>query len=209
MARDPLTMTGSICLKSPDRTTTLPPKGVSGVDMMSLNVVSKSCRRCLCAIGASSHMMSLECLINLARISCTEMVDVLECGSMCSGNLNVECAVVPPVRSWAAMPEVATGRTTFPCPCTASIKAFKVNVLPQPPGASRKNRCDAELVCCVAVRTASKKDFCSSVMFALASWAEAADFSGFGERCSSSADCKRSSQVMLGVSIPNSARVRL
>ncbi|KAJ0603202.1 hypothetical protein HanIR_Chr03g0147901 [Helianthus annuus] len=67
----PLGITGSICLKSPPNTITLPPKGISERILLpsentSVMVLSKASNACLCTIGASSHIINWVSFNNLA-----------------------------------------------------------------------------------------------------------------------------------------------
>ena len=55
--------TGKIYLKSPPITKTMPPNG-SSTSLKSLKVLSTASKVNLCAIGASSQMISLAWLIN-------------------------------------------------------------------------------------------------------------------------------------------------
>ena len=55
-----------------------------------------------------------------------------------SGHLNVEWAVRPPSKSVAAMPDEATAGAFFLSNLTFANSKFIRNVLPVPPGASKK-----------------------------------------------------------------------
>ncbi|KAF8112880.1 hypothetical protein N665_0059s0018 [Sinapis alba] len=88
-ARFPLGITGNICLKSPPKTTTFPPKGLlSVVFIMSQRLQSRDSNQCLLIIVENSSGLT--------------------------GMLNLECAVLPPGSNNAAMLLEATLRTTSP-----------------------------------------------------------------------------------------------
>lgn len=55
-----------------------------------------------------------------------------------SGSLNVECAVLPPSKSVAAIPDEATANAIFPFDRTLAKIREITKVFPVPPGASRK-----------------------------------------------------------------------
>ena len=55
-----------------------------------------------------------------------------------SSSLKVECAVFPPDRSVAAIPDEATAIAMSPCSRIFARSKLRRNVFPVPPGASRK-----------------------------------------------------------------------
>ena len=56
------------------------------------------------------------------------------------GNLKAECAVLPPSSRVAAIPLEAVAKATCCHHLTLAKIRFMINVLPVPPGASRKKR---------------------------------------------------------------------
>ena len=55
-----------------------------------------------------------------------------------SGNLNAKCAVLPPLRRVKAIPDEATASAIFFRLRIFAKSKSRMNVLPVPPGASRK-----------------------------------------------------------------------
>ena len=76
------------------------------------------------------------------------------------GTFSFECRVLPFWRSFDATALIAVPRAMWPSLLTADSKAFSTNVLPVPPGASRKNR--PPYLSLMATNTFSKKVFCST-----------------------------------------------
>ncbi|KAF8080930.1 hypothetical protein N665_0914s0017 [Sinapis alba] len=94
-ARFPLGYTGSICLKSPPKTTTFPPKGRSSVVfIMSRRLRSRDSKQCLLIIVENS--------------------------SGFIGMSNLECAVLPPGSNNATISLEATLSITSPLDRTAA-----------------------------------------------------------------------------------------
>src|ERR1700759_1056421 len=111
-AREPFIITGRICWKSPPNTTVMPPKGFLDL-LTSWNSLSTASKICLCCIMASSHMTQI---VILRRSACKEFMEILQVldSEMLSGILKRECAVRPPERRTAAIPDDATQRTILP-----------------------------------------------------------------------------------------------
>ncbi|KAK3821919.1 MAG: hypothetical protein J3Q66DRAFT_267630, partial [Benniella sp.] len=100
-SRNPLGMTGGICLKSPPKTTIFPPKATlsktgSTAFMISLSALSNASNTCRFVCRISSPRRELGLIMH----------DVVS--STCIGIENLECAVRPPFISNAAIPDDAT-----------------------------------------------------------------------------------------------------
>lgn len=111
----PFGIAGSICQKSPPKTTTFPPNGLSLFPSfwnlrISRIVLSSASKQCLCVIGASSHIISLDLIISSdSGLSCVTLQ--VESSLTFTGIENLEWAVLPPGISKEAMPLEATVRT--------------------------------------------------------------------------------------------------
>src|SRR4051812_11020802 len=133
--RLPRGTTGKICLKSPPKTITFPPNTsfeLPYLDITSLSVLSSASNVCLCAIGASSQIISLVCLSRSPTSSLYSILQV-ELSSVGTGILNFECAVRPPGNNNDVIPLVATVRhiSCFDLNVVASV--LHMYVLPVPP----------------------------------------------------------------------------
>ena len=112
-------ITGKICLKSPPKTITLPPNGISFalglvVPITSLKDRSKASKQCLCIIGASSHIIKLV-LINKAARSVPAVIEQKESSLRLIGIPKREWAVRPPVRSKEAILKVCVTLNIYIC----------------------------------------------------------------------------------------------
>src|SRR6185437_5639574 len=88
-------------------------------------------------MGASSHTIRVARCRRRANCELREIAQV-EFSSGFIGILSRECAVRPPSRSKAAIPEDATAKAISPCFRThARITEYK-KVFPEPPGPSTK-----------------------------------------------------------------------
>ena len=111
---EPFGITSNIWRGSPQKINILLPKNVLFF-VMSLIIRSTASILCECVINASSHISN-----SVARIKCpnllfafVEQVDVFEIGM---GIPNVLCAVRPPFKSVAAIPDEAVAIHFFPIP---------------------------------------------------------------------------------------------
>ena len=129
---------GNVWRKSPAKTTTQPPIK-SLLPRRSCNVWLRASRAFLWVIVHSSQTMA----VHYWRTSaCPNLLDMSQTGwlpcAKFSGNLNAECAVLPFLRRVEAIPNEATAiAVCFRCRIFAKSK-LRMNVLPVPPGASRK-----------------------------------------------------------------------
>ena len=135
--RDPFLTTGSICRKSPPRTTGLPPNGRSAFEgvcseRISRIVLSKASKHQRWVIGASSHIMREDTCISSASMVPLLTLHVLASFTS-NGILNLECAVRPLGKSRDATPEEATASTIFFSERNLAIIVFHRKVLPVPP----------------------------------------------------------------------------
>ena len=127
-------MTGSVWRKSPERMTTLPPKG-SSLSRMSCRARWSASSSRLSSIVASSTSISLAIRISLASSVCAGIIS-LASSLRISGGLNLEWNVLPLRRRVAALPVVAVARATLPPDSRLRAQAsswLRRNVLPQPP----------------------------------------------------------------------------
>ena len=112
-AGDDLWIMGNVWRKSPAKTTVEPPIK-SLLLRRSCNVWCRASRGFLWAIVHSSQMMAVHCWRTLA---CPDPLDMSQTGwSPCakfSGNLNADCAVLPPLRRVEAIPDEATASAIF------------------------------------------------------------------------------------------------
>ena len=130
---------GSVCQKSPQKQTTMPPNNLSGCPLMSWNIQSTACMQNLCCIGASSQNSSSVSLIRSPRCVPFRTLQTV-IASMLMGILKREWAVWPPSSKVAAMPEDATARAIFLVDLTLAKTVFSTKVLPLPPHPSKKNK---------------------------------------------------------------------
>lgn len=129
--------TGTVCLKSPPKTTILPQKGTSGKHR-SLTSKSSDSMFSLLAIEASSQIINVASLISAARLDYLPTLhDMYWPQSV--GILKRECVVRPVGILEAAIPEVAVGSTILLSKDTLAYKALNKKVFPVPPGPSMKN----------------------------------------------------------------------
>jgi len=161
---DPHGITRNICLKSPPNTMTFSPKTESSFVIpfiMSFRVLSRASKQNLCVIGASSQIISFSFFNNSDALDHCEMLHI-ECSSVGTGILNLECAVLPPGNSREAIPLEATVSTILPSERTAAESVFHMNVLPVPPYLYKKNTppCLLTTACLIF----SKIFFCSPVI---------------------------------------------
>ncbi|KAM3348704.1 hypothetical protein ACQJBY_022143 [Aegilops geniculata] len=124
----PLVITGRICLKSPPSITAIPPNGFSSLFSLvnlriSLRLLSSASKQCLFAIGASSHNISEVFFSSSAKCEPC-FISHVESSVILSGIRNLECDVLPPWRSNAAMPHDATASTIFPSDLSFVVIAF-------------------------------------------------------------------------------------
>jgi hypothetical protein len=134
---DPLHMTGKIWRKSPPRMTSLPPNGIIALpgcssEWISRKILSMASKQCLCVIGASSHIISVDTVMNLANIvpRLTLHTPVL---FKSKGILNLECVVRPLGSSKEATPDDAPAKTIFFSDQRCMMIAFHKKVFPVPP----------------------------------------------------------------------------
>jgi len=133
----PLGTTGRICRKSPPSTTVIPPNGFSllfwFVNLsISLRLLSSASKQFLFAIGASSQIIIEVFFSSSARwVPC--LISHVDSSVMLSGILNLECAVLPPGISKAAIAHDATASTIFPSDRSFVVMAFHRYVFPVPP----------------------------------------------------------------------------
>jgi len=138
---DPPGITSNICLKSPPNTMTFPPKTELSFVIpfiMSFRVLSRASKQNLCVIGASSQIISSAFFNNSDASDPCEMLHI-ECSSVGTGILNLECVVLPPGNSSEAIPFEATVSTILPSERTAAESVFHMNVLPVSPYPYKKN----------------------------------------------------------------------
>ena len=78
-------------------------------------VLSNASTEALRDVEASSHIIKLQSFINFPALHCFEILQMLETSPVhiFSGSLTVECAVHPPSKSVAAMPDKALVRSIF------------------------------------------------------------------------------------------------
>ncbi len=89
----------------------------------------------------SSQTMRLHWLITSTRAVPFEMSQVgVSARDRLRGSLNTECAVLPPERRVAAIPDEATASAMRLFCRTAARRRLMTNVFPVPPGESRKKR---------------------------------------------------------------------
>ena len=125
-------MTGRICLKSSPNTTTLPPNGLCAwLDelMISLRLLSSASKQNLCAIRASSQIISLLTFRSFANSlpRLTLQVEFCKVGTWIA---NFEWAVLPPSNNKDAMPFDATVKTISPFERNAEANVFHTKVFP-------------------------------------------------------------------------------
>ena len=133
-ALPPPGITGKICLKSPPKTTTLPPKGLSSQDLIISRIVrSNVSKQCLLIIGASSHTINFAALTNSARSDPGSIFLQVLNSSASIGIPNLECAVLPHSNNNAAIPLDAVFRTIIPLDRIADESALYTKVFPVPP----------------------------------------------------------------------------
>ncbi|KAM3332902.1 hypothetical protein ACQJBY_028177 [Aegilops geniculata] len=114
----PFGITGRILRKSPPRTIVMPPNNLSLLFTflclnISLRFLSSASKHILFAIGASSHSISDVFFSSSAKYEPCLMSHV-DSSVRISGMWNLECVVLPPSRSSAAIPDDATASTIFP-----------------------------------------------------------------------------------------------
>jgi hypothetical protein len=115
--RDPLRTTSKIWWKSPPRTTSLPPNRIivlpgCSSERISHKVLSRSSKQCLCVIGASSHIISVNTFMSSANIVPCLMLHI-PVSFKSKGILNLECAVWPLGSNKEATPDDTMARTIF------------------------------------------------------------------------------------------------
>ena len=89
----------------------------------------------------SSQTLRLHWLITSARAVPLEMLQVgVSAKGQIEGSLNTECAVLPPERRVAAIPEEATASAMRLFCRTAARRRLMTNDFSVPPGESRKKR---------------------------------------------------------------------
>jgi hypothetical protein len=118
--RVPPSITGKVCLRSPHKTITFPPKGNllfsdEGDARMSQNVLSRASKAIFCVTKASSHMIKDACWISSHSIVPRFMLHVVASSKSSHGILKRECVVRPPGKSKEATPDEATDKTIFLC----------------------------------------------------------------------------------------------
>ena len=107
---------------------------------ISLRVLSKVSKAALLDMVHSSQTMSLHWLRTSARAAPLEMLQVgASARDRLMGSLKTECAVLPPKRRVAAIPEEATA-STMRLFCRTAARRLITKEFPVPPGASRKKR---------------------------------------------------------------------
>jgi len=161
---NPLGIIGNIYLKSPPNTMTFPPKTEPYFVIpfiMSFIVLSKASKQNLWAIGASSQIISSAFFNNSNASDPCEMLQI-ECSSVGTNILNLECDVLPPSNSREAIPLEATVSTILPSEHTTIDSVFHMNVLPVAPYSYKKNTppCLLTTACLIF----SKILFCSPVI---------------------------------------------
>ncbi|GBL92209.1 hypothetical protein AVEN_91540-1 [Araneus ventricosus] len=109
----PLVTTGKIWRKSPENKTVQPPIGEL-VLLRSRIILSNASSEVLCDNITSSLTINEQFLNNLAVLLCFEMLRTLISSLQTfNGSLNVACAVLPPSKSVAVIPEDATAKGDF------------------------------------------------------------------------------------------------
>ncbi|GBP54717.1 ATP-binding cassette sub-family A member 3 [Eumeta japonica] len=132
--------TGNVCLKSPANNIIKPPKMLL-FRRRSFSVKLSASSDFLCAIVHSSQTMSLHCINNFPIALDREILHVgVSIVFKLSGNLSAECAVRPPSRRVAAIPDDANAKAMSHLDRIVAKINEMTNVFPVPPGASRKNR---------------------------------------------------------------------
>jgi hypothetical protein len=134
---DPLRTTGKIWPKSPPRTKSLPPNGIIALpgcssERISHKVLSRASKQCLCVIGASSHIISVDIFMSLANIV-PRLTLHTPISFKSKGILNLECDVWPLGSSKEATPDDATAKTIFFSDQRCAMIAFHKNVFQVPP----------------------------------------------------------------------------
>jgi len=137
-------MTGRICLKSPPRTTTLPPNGIFILPLLrclhtSLKLLSTALKQCLCIIGASFHIISFARNIKSPKGLPGSMVHV-EHSSTVNGMWNLEWVVLPPGIRSVAIPLEAIVKTIFLLDLNADDIALQMKVFNVPPYPYKKKQ---------------------------------------------------------------------
>jgi hypothetical protein len=84
---------------------TFPPNGALQL-IISCKDLSKASKQYLCIMGASSQMIAVVLLMSFARLVFLPILQK-ERGSITKGIPNLECAVLPPGNSVAAIPDEA------------------------------------------------------------------------------------------------------
>ena len=161
---DPLGITGNICLKSLPNTMTFSPKIEPSFVIpfiKSFRVLSKASKQNLCAIGASSQIINSAFFNNSDASDPCEMLQI-ECSSVGTGILNLECVVLPPGNSREAIPLEAIVSTILPSEHITIDSVFHMNVLLFPLYPYKKNTppCLLKTACLIF----SKILFCSPVI---------------------------------------------
>ena len=130
--RPPLLTTGGVCLGSPPKQITLPPNNCLHF-IISWSDLSKASILYQWKENTSSRMISLDILISLANELCA-LIEQVESSNIWIRILNLEWAVLPPSRFWAASPVLATQSTIPPSDLIFAVITFRTNVFPYHPG---------------------------------------------------------------------------
>ena len=105
---------------------------------MSFRVLSRTSKQNLCAVGASSQIISYAFFNNSNASDPCEMLQI-EFSSVGTDILNLECVFLPPGNSREAIPLEAIVSTILPSERTVVGSVFHMNVFPVPPYPYRKN----------------------------------------------------------------------
>ena len=105
---------------------------------MSFKVLSNASKQYLCAIGASSQIIS-SAFFNNSEASDPCSIFQTELSNVGTGILNLECAVRPLGSNREAIPLEATVSTIFPSERNAADNVLHMKVFPVPPYPYRKN----------------------------------------------------------------------
>ena len=120
----PRGMIGSVCLKSPERTTLTPP--ITELDLrMSLSMRSTASNELLWDIAHSSHIIREVCR-RTGAFSDSLLIEQVGSSALCKprGKEKLECAVQPPASKVAAIPEDTNANATRPVALTFTCSRF-------------------------------------------------------------------------------------
>lgn len=134
----PFGIAGSVCQKSPAKTTVAPPMWAL-LFLTSLSVGSTVSRAPRCYIVHSLHTINH---ISCKTLTVANIFEMLQTGDSVltkfRRSLKAEWAALPPVRRVAAIPDDATARAMYVLCRTLASRKLISNILPVPPGAYKK-----------------------------------------------------------------------